>query len=170
MGEQPIKLLLIENDPEDADLVQEMLAEDRNFSFHVEWVDRLEKGLARLAQGGIDVVLLDLNLPDSVGLETFVKVRMQSAQAAVVILTGSYLDQQWALAAVQEGAQDYLEKSEVKGKMLARILVYAVERKKEEERSRQAYQDLEKRFKALQNLIKSSPDMATLRKEAEKSQ
>ena len=131
MDDQPIKLLLIENDLGDVDLVREMLSEEKEFSFHMEHVDSLQAGLERLAKGDIDVVLLDLNLSDSTGLETFVKVQMQAVRAAVVILTGSYLDEQWSIAAIQEGAQDYLEKSMVKSKMLARVLFCAVERKRE---------------------------------------
>ena len=149
MNDRIIRLLLIENDPGDADLVREMLSEDKSFSFQLECADRLATGLNRLAQGGIDIVLLDLNLPDSTGLDTFVKVHIQFPQVAVVILTGSYLDEQWALAAIEEGAQDYLEKSEVKGKTLARVLFYAVERQREEEQSRQTCTDLELRIKEL---------------------
>ena len=133
MTEQAFKVLLIENDAGDADLVREYLSENIWHSFCVEWAPRLKAGLEKLAQGKIDVVLLDLNLPDSEGLDTFMKVREQAKNIPIVILTGSYKDNELALKAVKKGAQDYLKKGDIDAKSLGRSLRYAVERKRIEE-------------------------------------
>ena len=75
MSEQCISVLIIEDNPGDARLVQEALKGASDPSFTVEWVDRLSSGLARLADGGIDVLLLDLGLPDSQGLAALALIR-----------------------------------------------------------------------------------------------
>ncbi len=145
MSPQPIKVLMIEDDPEEFLFVQETLSQDKIFPFDLEHVNRLKSGLKRLEQGGIDLVLLDLNLPDSLGLNTFLSVHTHAPQVAIVILTDSYKDEQLALTAIQKGAQDHLEKSEVRSKILSRTIQYAIERKKMERQLHQAYDDLEKR-------------------------
>ncbi len=76
---RPIEVLLIEDNPGDARLIQEMLAEPGKADYKLENADRLSQGLERLLEGGIDVVLLDLGLPDSQGLETLGKVRAQAS-------------------------------------------------------------------------------------------
>lgn len=139
----PVKMLLIEDDPGDADLLWELLAEEKHFTFVVEWADRLKKGLAYLAQGGIDVVLLDLSLPDSHGMATFTTVNMHAPNVPIVVLTG-FDDETLALEAVRLGAQDYLVKGQVDGKMIARVARYAIERKRAEE----ALRESEARFRS----------------------
>ena len=106
MSEQKIKLLLIEDDPGDADLLEEILFETDESAFVLEWVQRLAKGLARLEQGGIDLVLLDLSLPDSDGFETFRRVNRHSPELPIVVLSG-LSDERVAIKAVQEGAQSH---------------------------------------------------------------
>ena len=129
MNNQVIHLLLIEDDLGDADLIQEILFEkDINRSFRLQWVDRLKAGLARLAQEEYDVVLLDLSLPDSQGLETFRRVNAQVPKVPIVVLSGLD-DERVAIKAVGEGAQDYLVKGEVNNHLLVRALRYAIERK-----------------------------------------
>jgi diguanylate cyclase (GGDEF)-like protein len=98
-------------------------------------------GLERLAAGGIDVVLLDLGLPDSVGLDTFTTVNTQAPQVPILVLTGLD-DEALAVQVVQQGAQDYLVKGQADGDSLARAIRYAIERKRAEETIRQlAYHD-----------------------------
>ncbi len=129
---EKIKVLLIEDNPGDARLIKEMLAEEKNISFEMEWEDGLSKGLKRLAGGGIDVVLLDLNLPDSRGFDTFAKVLAGAPQIPVVVMTGLD-DETLAISAVRKGAQDYLVKGHVDSSLLARVIRYAIERKRVED-------------------------------------
>jgi len=129
MGERPLRVLLIEDNPADARMIREMLKEVREGVFDVEPVDRLSAGLERLANGGPDAVLLDLSLPDSQGFETFVKTRERAGGAPVLLLTGLD-DEALAIHAVHEGAQDYLIKGQITGPLLSRAIRYAVERNK----------------------------------------
>jgi len=130
--------LLIEDNAGDARLIEEALAETPDAPFALEHVDRLSRGLARLAQPpAVDVVLLDLNLPDSHGLETLVRVIGHAPRAPILVLTG-FDDEASAIAAVHRGAQDYLIKGQVDGRLLARAMRYAIERKRAEEALRSA--------------------------------
>ena len=127
MNDKDVRVLLIEDSPGDARLIRETLAEVRGARFDFECVDRLSTGLERLAAGGIDVVLLDLGLPDSLGLDTFIKVRAQAVEVPIVVLTGLD-DETLAVKALQKGAQEYLLKEDVNSGMLARALRYSIER------------------------------------------
>jgi len=127
MKRQRIHLLLIEDSPDDAVLIQEFLADARQAEFEVEHVEWLSKALARLALGNIDAVLLDLQLPDSRGLDTFRAVQQAAPALPVVVLSG-FEDETTALTAVQEGAQDYLVKGHVGTGVLERTVRYAIER------------------------------------------
>ena len=132
MSDRPITALLVEDNPGDARLIREMLADREVASVDLECVDRLSTGLERLGKGGIDLVLLDLSLPDGQGLGTLSKVLIQSPQVPIIVLTGLD-DEELALQAVQEGAQDYLVKGLVDGHLLVRSMHYAIERKRAEE-------------------------------------
>jgi diguanylate cyclase (GGDEF)-like protein len=134
---QPITVLLIEDDPEDADLLQEMLLERNTDWCEVEWVDHLQAGLERLAAGRADLVLLDLSLPDGHGLETFAQVHAQATGVPIVVLSGLD-DEKLAVQMVQEGAQDYLVKGQADSHLLVRAMRYAIERKTAAEQLRQA--------------------------------
>jgi sigma-B regulation protein RsbU (phosphoserine phosphatase) len=122
-----VTVLLIEDNRGDARLIQEYLGEVEGLSFTLEIRERFVAGLERLARGGIDVVLLDLSLPDSRGLETFVRLHREGPAVPVVVLTG-FNDEILAVKAVQEGAEDYLVKGYVNSNLLARSLRYAIER------------------------------------------
>ncbi len=128
-----IKVLLIEDNPGDARLIEEMLSEVNGSLFDLENADRLSDGLTRIRKGGIDAVLLDLGLPDSAGLDTFKKVHDQAPEVPIVMLT-SLDDTELALEGMRMGAQDYLVKGRVDGDLLARTLRYAIERKAAEAR------------------------------------
>ena len=123
------KVLLIEDNPGDARLIREMIAEEPGAPFEVECAPRLAQGLERLSAGGIAVVLLDLSLPDSMGLETFAKVYAHSPEVPIIVLTGND-DNNLALAAVKRGAQDYLVKGRLDRELLLRSMQYAIERKR----------------------------------------
>jgi phosphoserine phosphatase RsbU/P len=124
-----IRALLIEDNPGDARLIREMLRESVGGSVAVELAhtDRLVPGLEQLTSQAVDVVLLDLTLPDSHGLETFRRVHTLVPEVAIVVLSGLD-DEVLAVRAVQEGAQDYLVKGQVDGGAILRSMRYAIER------------------------------------------
>jgi two-component system, cell cycle response regulator len=122
-----IRALLIEDDPDDVFLIRETLSTTPTPKVELETASTLEAGIERLAAGDVDVVLLDLSLPDSHGLDSFVRVHAQAPSVPVIILTG-YDDESFALEAVSQGAQDYLVKGNVNSKMLGRVIRYAIER------------------------------------------
>ena len=127
--EQLIRVLIVEDNPGDARLIEFMLADASQGALEVEAVDRLEKAFARLAQEHIDLVLLDLSLPDSHGLETFARLHSRVPQTPIIVLSGLN-DTRVAIQAVHEGAQDYLIKGQVDGQLLLRSIHYAIERKR----------------------------------------
>jgi two-component system cell cycle response regulator len=122
-----LKVLVIEDNPGDAKLLEHLLTEASTGTFDVECADRLSTGIERLAEGGIDIVMLDLSLPDSSGLETFASVRARTEDVPIIVLTG-FDDEEAATGAVQAGAQDYLVKGSFDGELVARSIRYAVER------------------------------------------
>ncbi|MDB5306441.1 MAG: response regulator receiver protein [Gemmataceae bacterium] len=126
---QPLTVLLVEDNRIEARQAQRWLADAKEGAYEVECVDRLRFALERLDRGGIDIVLLDLNLPDSQGLETFLTLHSQAPQVPIVVLTGED-DDTLGAAAVEKGAQDYLVKRQVDGTKLARVLRYALVRQR----------------------------------------
>jgi diguanylate cyclase (GGDEF)-like protein/PAS domain S-box-containing protein len=126
MNRDAINILLIEDNPGDADLIAEML--DEPF-FELSCAARLEDGLTRLQDLPFSVILLDLSLPDSFGLETFSKVHGYAPQIPIVVLTGNS-DENIGLMAVKAGAQDYLSKNRVDSELLSRTINFAIERKR----------------------------------------
>jgi Flp pilus assembly CpaE family ATPase len=126
---QLVKVLLVEDNRIEARQTQQWLANAKDGSFEVECVERLLIALDRLSRGGFDIVLLDLNLPDSRGLETFLTLHSQAPEVPIVVLTGED-DESLGAAAVEKGAQDYLVKHQVDGTKLARVLRYAVVRQR----------------------------------------
>ena len=122
-----IKTLLIEDNPDDALLMQEELAASKWVSFDVEWVERLSEGLDRLAQGRTDIVLLDLGLPDSSGADTCHRVHAAAPRVPIVVLTGLN-NEALGVQLLKEGAQDYLIKGDVQSNLLVRSILYAIER------------------------------------------
>ena len=126
-----ICLLLVEDNPGDIRLIMEMLKETKKVEFAITNSARLDESLKLLDEKQFKVILLDLGLPDSQGLDTFKKVRSHAPGLPVVILTGLD-DESVALQAIKAGAQDYLTKSEMNSDNLVRILQYAIERKQAE--------------------------------------
>jgi PAS domain S-box-containing protein len=159
MEDKPVRILLIEDSPADVDLIQEMLTV-AGFPFTLEHADRLSIGLEQLAAGDPDVVLLDLMLPDSRGHNTFAKAHTQSPHVPIVVLS-SLNDEELAAQAVREGAQDYLVKGQVDGKLLARAIRYAVERARTEAIRTQSEQVLRRRTRELELLNRASQTLSS---------
>jgi PAS domain S-box-containing protein len=122
-----MKILLIEDNPDHTELIRDVLSEVKGIQFDLECADRLSAGLGYLDQEKVNVVLLDLSLPDSDGVDTFVNVHTRAPNVPVVVL--SALDNEmFAAEAVHAGAQDYLIKGQIDGRLLGRSIRYAVER------------------------------------------
>ena len=121
-------VLLIEGNEDDACLIGESLTGRMAVEIELEWVDRLGIGLTRMTEGKVDVVLLDLSLPDCHGLETLDKIQTQAPDLPIIVLT--HLDDEGtAIQAVRKGAQDYLMKGRSDSLLLVRAIRYAIERK-----------------------------------------
>ena len=129
---QHVNILMVEDNPGDAQLLQEYLTEGLKSGFKVTHCERLGEALAYLDRETCDIILLDLSLPDSRGLPTFLNLHGKAADIPIVILTG-FDDAELASQAMQRGAQDYLPKNSLDGQQLARTIRYAIERKQWEE-------------------------------------
>jgi diguanylate cyclase (GGDEF)-like protein len=127
--EPVVRVLLIEDNPGDARLIKEALAESTATRFQVDVVQTLADGLVRLAEQDVDAALIDLSLPDSVGLDTFHRARAGAEAIPIIVLTGLD-DDTVASAAVNAGAQDFISKNRVQPDSLARAIRYAIERQR----------------------------------------
>lgn len=133
MSNPPLKVLLIEDNPADAHLIRLLLADEKTPelglvpAFEVLHVARLAAGLAYLDQMNLDIILLDLSLPDSQGTATFERVVARASHIPIVILSGLD-DESVAVKAMQLGAQDYLVKGTIESDVLERAIRYAIER------------------------------------------
>ena len=126
MADTPFTILLVEDDPQYARLVAAALARTE-VACRLEHVPSLKPGIERLAAGGVDAVLLDLDLPDASGLNTFRQARAAAPEVAIVVLTG-LKDEEIAVEAVRAGAQDYLFKGQLDARLLPRAIRYAIQR------------------------------------------
>ena len=137
------KILLIEDSIPDAELLRMFLYETEGHSFSLHLADRLSKGLTDLQEQNFDVVLVDLDLPDSHGIETAFAVRKHSERIPIIVLTG-FNDEELATKALQMDIQDYLIKGQINNVLLTRSIRYAIERK----RALEELQYSEARFRA----------------------
>jgi signal transduction histidine kinase/CheY-like chemotaxis protein len=133
-----MRVLLVEDNGDDALLIREMLSET---ALEIEGADTLAAALERLGQERFDAVLLDLSLPDTFGLDTIKRVVAYAPNLPIVVLTGLN-DEEAAVKAVEQGAQDYLIKGQVDGHLLTRSLRYAIQRHKAEEILKQRNREL----------------------------
>ena len=131
MGEEVIRVLLVEDNEDDVFLLRRTLSDGQRGQFDLVRADRLEAALKQLREAAFDVVLLDLSLPDSRGLETFRGLHGQTPAVPVVLLTGLD-DETAAITAAKEGAQEYLVKGQFNRGLLVRAIRYAIERKRVE--------------------------------------
>ncbi len=128
-----LNILVVEDNPGDYDLVVEYLSEVNNCTYHLCQCVSLEDSEILLETKHIDVILLDLSLPDSVGINTISNMRNITSTVPIIVITGIDNDE-LGEQAIQQGAQEYLNKDELSGRMLARIIRYAIKRKKMDEK------------------------------------
>ena len=134
-------ILIIEDNAPEVELVKTYLQEARDVSFSIVSAPRLAEGLDLLSQVKVDLILLDLSLPDSHGFETFADLYTEANQIPIIILTGLD-DHELAIKAVRAGAQDYLIKDEVTRNLLVHAIRYAIERKQTQEALKKRNQEL----------------------------
>lgn len=139
-----VKILLFEDNPGDANLIEEMLEEFADFPYELKNVETLKEGLEFLKEHQFDVILSDLRLPDSDGTETFLDIHATNSRVPIIILTG-ISDENTGIDAVKKGAQDYLVKGQVDGRLLNRSIRYSIERKRAEEE----LQESEERYRII---------------------
>ena len=121
----PVKILIIDDNPGDIRLIQEMLAERAVGEFELESANKLSTGIKCLAHNNIGLVLLDIVLPDSKGYNTFKKVQAQAPEVPIVVL-GEVDDEDLAIKIVQSGAQDYLVKDGINSYAETRVAIIAM--------------------------------------------
>ncbi len=131
MSKAPIRVLLVEDSPSDAQLLKEYLGLAGSERFDVIHVERLEQALSRLKAEAFDVVLLDLSLPDSRGHNTFLRAQAEAPHIPIVVLSGTS-DELLGIEAVRHGVQDYLVKGQTDERQIARAIRYAIERNRAE--------------------------------------
>ena len=127
MRDKPINVLLVEDSPTDALLLREALSGEESVQFRTAHVERLAEALKFLQEQQFDLIMLDLGLTDSQGLDTFSRVHDHAPQVPIVVLTGLD-DDTLAVKAVQEGAQDFLTKGRFDRYWLVRNIRHALER------------------------------------------
>jgi signal transduction histidine kinase len=139
------RVLLVEDSPSDARLIQQILLENDANGFEVDIAGQLDEALARMRAERFDVVLLDLGLPDCTGIETLVRASAAAPHMPIVVLTGAD-DEAISLEAIRRGGQDYLIKNQVDGQIVANSIRYAIQRKKIEEELKALNEALEHRI------------------------
>ncbi|WP_292388175.1 PAS domain S-box protein [Methanosarcina sp. UBA5] len=149
--DEKVKILLFEDNPGDAGLIEEMLEEFADFRCELKTVEILNEGLSLLKENPFDIILSDLGLPDSYGIDTFLEIHSRNSRIPIIILTGMN-DEKIGIEAVKKGAQDYLVKGQVDSRLLKRSIQYSIERKKAEER-----------VQNLANIVESSNDAIVTR-------
>ena len=149
----PINILLVEDSPSDAALLQESLSHNEPGRFKFTQAETLAQALEYMRSAMFDLMLLDLSLPDSSGQATYLKARAAAPQLPLVVLTGVE-NESVGLEAVRCGVQDYLIKGQAYGRQTARSILYAIERKRTEEALKQAEADLQLERDQLEARIK----------------
>jgi two-component sensor histidine kinase/CheY-like chemotaxis protein len=129
--DEKVEILFFEDNPGDASLIEEMLKEFADFPYELKNVATLNEGLSLLKELPFDLILTDLDLPDSDGIYTFLDIHATNSRIPIIIFTASGNDK-IGLDAVKKGAQDYLVKGQLDGRLLQRSIQYSIERKKRE--------------------------------------
>jgi DNA-binding NarL/FixJ family response regulator len=132
-----IRVLLVEDSQTDAELFEIYLEQSRSADYQIQVAETLADGIATLQSRAVDIILADLNLPDSFGIETCRKLHAAAPAIPIIVLTG-LSDEDVALEAMQVGAQDYLVKGEIDGNVLSRAIRYSIERQRASDMQRQS--------------------------------
>ena len=140
----PVRVLLVEDNPGDVFLIRDRLHEATSATFEVRCADRLSAAIDHARSGTIDVILLDLTLADSAGVDTFALMRASAPNIPIIVLTAQ-ADETLGVSTVRQGAQDYLIKGDSGPDLLARSIRYAIERERSEAAVRAAKETLEQR-------------------------
>ncbi|MBN1522584.1 MAG: response regulator [Candidatus Aureabacteria bacterium] len=143
MQAQSLKVLLVEDSHLHAQVAQKLLNDIQDENFQIEWASSLSQGLEYLKKAYFDVILLDLTLPDSRGLDTFARLCASVPEIPIIVLSGLD-DKKIAIDAVKQGAQDYIVKGEMYGELLVRAIHYAIERKKMEGELKRTLEELKR--------------------------
>jgi phosphoserine phosphatase RsbU/P len=146
MDEERVKILLVEDDPDDVYVMRNLLGDRWDGPYELTQVELLASAVERCETEKFDVVLLDLCLPDSTGLETFFNLYAHVGEVPIVVLSG-YNDERTAVKAVQSGAQDYLVKGQLTDSLLIRSIRYAIERSRRHH-AEEALRDTSEEFRA----------------------
>lgn len=144
--DEKVDILLFEDNPGDACLIGEMLEEFADFPYELKNAETLNEGLSLLKKHPFNIIVSDLRLPDRDGIDTFLDIHTRNPRIPIIILTATK-DEKIGIDAVKKGAQDYLVKGQVDGRLLKRSIQYSIERKKAEEK-----------IKSLANILESSND------------
>lgn len=134
-----LNILLVEDNPADAKLIEQLLGTKDNPRLHLTIVEHLREALNCLSETEFDVILLDLVLPDSLGIDTITRVKAQAPMIPIVVLT-DWNDRKMAVEAVRAGAQDYLIYKSVERELVMRAICYAIERQRTEQTIRRQAQ------------------------------
>ncbi len=126
-SETPVRVLVVENNEDEARLMRQILCDTRETRFYLVVVKRLEEALKRVQEDQFDAVLLDTDLPDSDGLDTVYRMQKGARDLPIVVM-GALDEPEFAIEAVRLGAEDYLLKYEMDGRTLIRSLRLAIER------------------------------------------
>lgn len=155
MNNNKTRVLIIEDNIEYASMLKAVLSKSEGLKFELISFTNLEDGLAGLKNNDVDVVLLDLDLPDSSGLDTFNKVSSSTSSLPIIILTGDD-DEQLAIQSLKLGAQDYLIKSQTDNKLLLKSILFSIERKKMEEQLKSALREKDILLKEIHHRVKNN--------------
>ncbi len=157
VNSKKINILLIEDNPGDTRIIRELLNEAEDLSFNLIYTSNLLDGLRIIEENALDVILLDLSLPDSNGHQTIVRTREKAKEIPIIVLTG-LKDEIFARKAVQAGAQDYFVKGQIDSNSLARSIYYAIERHRMKTRIESLVETLQKNEYRLRKIIEENAD------------
>ena len=152
-----LRILLIDADPDASNLLNRMLKKSGESGFILEWVDRLSKALNRLYLDRYDIILMNLSLPETKGLNSLKKMQIRAPDVPIIILSDNN-DHELAVKAVQTGAQDFVPKNKLNSVMIQRVIRYAIERKQTEKELITHYRELQEMKMKYQAVLRSTPN------------
>ena len=157
MESSPLKILLVEDNPADADLLQEILEESNETQWSLVHVERLKDALQVLNEDHFDAILLDLSLPDKQGVSTVAQTHEAAPDLPIVVLTGLN-DRVIALEALRHGAQDYLVKGKIDTNLLLRAIHHGIERAQTFKKLRHSEEQLQRLNEELEHRVEEQTD------------